>query len=432
MLDDAAPAAEPAERRLAFVLHAHLPWVLGHGTLAARRGLAGRGGRPLLPAAGQRAAAGSRRAAAATCSPSRSRRCSARSSPTRARRRSSTATSSTARDAARELAAAHPLAAWWHVDLERLLVELGRDRRRPAGRAARARRARTPSSSRPAPPRTATCRCSTAASTSACSSPPRAANHRALVRQRPARLLDARVRLPPRRPLAASGHRRRGGRPPGQRAVPRRAGVRWTVVDAHLLLRRRSAGRSPSCGAPATRPEQTRRRSGRRAPPAAPDRRRARWPRCLREPHTAHQVWSRQGGYPGDPRYLDFHKRHGRDRPAALAGDRRRRRPRRQAPLPPRRGDGRRARAGRALPRAARRHRRPRRRRRRLPLRRRAVRPLVVRGRRLARGGARQLPRRRPGDARRRRAASCAAHAAGRALRRRGLVGRGAATTACG
>ena len=29
-----------------------------------------------------------------------------------------------------------------------------------------------------------------------------------------------------------------------------------------------------------------------------------------REPHTAHQVWSRHGGYPGDPRYLDFHKRH--------------------------------------------------------------------------------------------------------------------------
>jgi 1,4-alpha-glucan branching enzyme len=43
------------------------------------------------------------------------------------------------------------------------------------------------------------------------------------------------------------------------------------------------------------------------------------WPRRIgsspvaalpREPHTAHQVWSRHGGYPGDPRYLDFHKRH--------------------------------------------------------------------------------------------------------------------------
>jgi 1,4-alpha-glucan branching enzyme len=30
----------------------------------------------------------------------------------------------------------------------------------------------------------------------------------------------------------------------------------------------------------------------------------------VREPHTARQVWSRQVGYPGDPRYLDFHKRH--------------------------------------------------------------------------------------------------------------------------
>ncbi len=81
-------------------------------------------------------------------------------------------------------------------------------------------------------------------------------------------------------------------------------GLRWTVLDAHLLRR----------GDPAfpygadLLPDEVVEPSGPHPRPY--------WIRqsavaaFLRDARTAAQVWSRQGGYPGDGAYLDFHKRH--------------------------------------------------------------------------------------------------------------------------
>jgi 1,4-alpha-glucan branching enzyme len=84
------------------------------------------------------------------------------------------------------------------------------------------------------------------------------------------------------------------------------AGVSWTVLDGHLLV-----GGEPLLAYPFGASEPV-------GEPAAPLAARLQPHRVdatplaalFREPHTARQVWSRQGGYPGDGRYLDFHKRH--------------------------------------------------------------------------------------------------------------------------
>jgi 1,4-alpha-glucan branching enzyme len=81
-----------------------------------------------------------------------------------------------------------------------------------------------------------------------------------------------------------------------------RAGFSWTVLDAHQLL-----GGSPA--------------GYRGALPTVRGRSAARLHRpwriggsgvvaFVRDPDVALQVWSRENGYPGEPAYLDFHKRH--------------------------------------------------------------------------------------------------------------------------
>jgi 1,4-alpha-glucan branching enzyme len=78
----------------------------------------------------------------------------------------------------------------------------------------------------------------------------------------------------------------------------------WTVVDAHLLR----AGESAFPYGSDLEPEEV-------IEPGGPHPQpywiwHSRVAAFLRDARTAAQVWSRQGGYPGDPRYLDFHKRH--------------------------------------------------------------------------------------------------------------------------
>ncbi len=91
---------------------------------------------------------------------------------------------------------------------------------------------------------------------------------------------------------------------PGLETFLERHRFRWTVVDTHLVLGGEPAAASSGAGAgpvPAVV-------EGAVAEPiliagssvAA----------FVREPRSALQVWSRDHGYPGDPRYLDFHKRH--------------------------------------------------------------------------------------------------------------------------
>lgn len=76
-----------------------------------------------------------------------------------------------------------------------------------------------------------------------------------------------------------------------------RAGIHWTVVDAHGL---KHATSEPVRGlfAPIVAPSGT----------------------CFfaRDPESSEQVWSSHRGYPGDPRYRDFYRDVGFDRPAEL------------------------------------------------------------------------------------------------------------------
>ncbi len=81
-------------------------------------------------------------------------------------------------------------------------------------------------------------------------------------------------------------------------------GLGWTVVDSHLLR----AGDPAFPYGSDRAPEEVVEPSGphprpywiRQSPVAA----------FLRDARSAAQVWSRQGGYPGDGAFLDFHKRH--------------------------------------------------------------------------------------------------------------------------
>jgi 1,4-alpha-glucan branching enzyme len=90
---------------------------------------------------------------------------------------------------------------------------------------------------------------------------------------------------------------------PGVEAFLQRHGIRWTVVDTHLVLGGHPA--VSSGGDTATAPDVV---EGAVAQPVLIDS--SRVAAFVREPRSALQVWSRDYGYPGDPRYLDFHKRH--------------------------------------------------------------------------------------------------------------------------
>ncbi len=102
----------------------------------------------------------------------------------------------------------------------------------------------------------------------------------------------------------------------GNEAFLQEQGLQWTVVDAHLLL-----GGEPFLGygfpwvddphavtAPLPEAAEGEPTLSERLQPTrigASD-----VIAFIREPHTARQVWARHLGYPGDPRFLDFHKRH--------------------------------------------------------------------------------------------------------------------------
>ena len=107
------------------------------------------------------------------------------------------------------------------------------------------------------------------------------------------RALDAQIAV------ALAEHTRRFGRPPVGFWLPECAyapevatalvarGIRWTIVETHGLLQ-------------ATPPPQ----AAVFAPAITPDGLAV----LGRDPSSARQVWSRDGGYPGDPRYREFHR----------------------------------------------------------------------------------------------------------------------------
>ena len=78
------------------------------------------------------------------------------------------------------------------------------------------------------------------------------------------------------------------------------AGVRYTILDAGLLGGRRAepyGGETAGSNGPTCSPYRPYRFPG------------GQVAFFVRDPRTAQTVWSRQWGYPGDPAYLEFHKR---------------------------------------------------------------------------------------------------------------------------
>jgi 1,4-alpha-glucan branching enzyme len=90
---------------------------------------------------------------------------------------------------------------------------------------------------------------------------------------------------------------------PGLEELLEEAGFAWTVLDSHLLLGGKPL---PSSAAGGLR-EQVRTHPSLYQPARVGPSRVAAF---FRDPHTSLQVWSREHGYPGEERYLDFHKRH--------------------------------------------------------------------------------------------------------------------------
>jgi 1,4-alpha-glucan branching enzyme len=95
------------------------------------------------------------------------------------------------------------------------------------------------------------------------------------------------------------------------------AGVRWTVVDAHLVRGARSegvleAGTFSKVGWDQARSDQGRMWRSPLEPHRVSSPGTERGVDLLtRHPQVSEQVWSSKVGYPGDGRYLEFHKRHG-------------------------------------------------------------------------------------------------------------------------
>jgi len=296
------PAMPGKPRRIAFVLHAHLPWVLGHGTwphgedwlaeaiahcylplFDAFRRLADRGRRNFVTVSVTPVLA------AAFADP--------RTAPLVERYLSERT------KAAWESRQRHPLALWWHAEYERLraiwdsfhhdlvraLAELGE------------RGAVELSTSAGAHlylPLAHSTKLIRLALRTGCE------NHRELfgVDPRGCWMPECAYRPggPWQHPVTGASEESRAG----NEEFLEEQGLQWTVVDGHLLRD----------GDPAfpylsdLPPEEV-------AEPGGPHPkpywiRRSAVAAFLRDARSAAQVWSRQGGYPGDGAFLDFHKRH--------------------------------------------------------------------------------------------------------------------------
>lgn len=295
-----APAGEP--RRLAFVLHAHLPWVLGHGTWPHGEDWLAEAVvhcyLPLVDAFRRLADRGRRHFVTVSVTPVLGAMFSDPRTPGIVDRYLNERST-----AAWETRQRHPLALWWRDEFERLRAIWDGIDHDLAGALAEL-------SDRGA------IELSTSAGT-----------HVYLPLAHTTKLARLALRV------GRESHRERFGsdprgcwmpecayRPggpwrhpvtgateefrPGNEELLAEQGLSWTVVDAHLLR----AGDPAFPYGSDLPPEEVIEPGGPHPKPYWI--RRSSVAAFLRDARTAAQVWSRQGGYPGDGAFLDFHKRH--------------------------------------------------------------------------------------------------------------------------
>ncbi|HSM15262.1 MAG TPA: 1,4-alpha-glucan branching protein domain-containing protein [Thermoanaerobaculia bacterium] len=298
----ARPGPLGAPRRLAFVLHAHLPWVLGHGTWPHGEDWLAEAVvhcyLPLLDAFRRLAERGRRRFVTLSVTPILGAMFADPRTPGIVDRYLAERSA-----AAQESRRRHPLALWWIEEYERLRIlwesfdkDLIRALRELSDRGAV--ELSTSAGTHVYLPLAHTTRLARLALRVGRES------HRELfgVDPRGCWMPECAYRPggPWRHPVTGAAEELR----PGNEELLEEQGLDWTVLDAHLLRQ----------GDPAfpylsdLPPEEV-------AEPGGPHPhpywiRRSSVAAFLRDARSAAQVWSRQGGYPGDGAFLDFHKRH--------------------------------------------------------------------------------------------------------------------------
>ena len=296
------PRAPGAPRRLAFVLHAHLPWVIGHGTWPHGEDWLAEAIAhcylPLLDSFRRLAERGRRHFVTVSVTPILGSMFADPRTPGIVDRYLTERAA-----AAREARARHPLALWWEGEFARLrALWEGFDKNLIGA-------------------------LDDLAARGAIELATSAGTHVYLPLAHTAKLVRLALRVgrethferfgedpggcwmpecayrpggPWRHPVTGAAEELR----PGNEDFLAEQGLRWTVVDAHLLRR----------GDPAfpylsdLPPEEV-------VEPGGPHPhpfwiRRSSVAAFLRDARSAAQVWSRHGGYPGDAAFLDFHKRH--------------------------------------------------------------------------------------------------------------------------
>lgn len=301
---EGAPSAAPStpRRRLAFVLHMHLPWVLGHGTWPHGEDWLAEAVAhcylPLLDAFRRLGEKGRRHVATVSVTPVVGAMLADRRTPGLVDRYLAERT-----QAAWETRGRHPLALWWHAEYRRLAgIWESFDKDLVAALAALAE--------------SETIELSTSAGTHVylpLAHTPKLIrlalragreSHRELFGLDPRGCWMPECAYRPggpwRHPVTGASEESR----PGNESYLAEQGLQWTVVDAHLV---RAGDPAFPYGAQIP-PDQV-------VEPGGPHPR-PYWIRqsavaaFLRDARSAAQVWSSHGGYPGDGAYLDFHKRH--------------------------------------------------------------------------------------------------------------------------
>ncbi len=278
-------------RRLAFVLHAHLPWVLGHGTWPHGEDWLAEAVvhcyLPLLDAADRLAERGRRNLFAFEVTPILAAML-ADPRTEEAVERYLTGRTRAAWEARRK----HPLAIWWHGEFERLRAIWDRFDHNLVATLARLSDLGA-SSSRPPPGRTSICRSPNSSKLVRLALRTGKEQHRELFGDDPRGCWMPECAYRPGGPWQhpVTGAFEEGR--PGNEQFLAEQGMRWTVLDAHLLRR----GDPAFAYGANTPPEEIVEPSGPHPHPY--------WIRqsavaaFLRDSRTAAQVWSRQGGYPG-------------------------------------------------------------------------------------------------------------------------------------